>query len=456
MEAMSQSKISIFLCIFFIYFGIMFQNALYYKIYSSMKLNNTNKVSVIVNNSNAKNYFTLSDINFLKNKLKSENILAMSEIKEKVSFEGRDIDSNILGVSSSFNNFYNVNISTGSFLNESSINENEFCAVLEDRLAYKLFGNENVEGLKIKIFDKNFKIVGVIKRDSGIVQNISDDGFDKVYIPLKTLIKLDEKAKISYLQFQDLDAGTSVKSKDKAISLLDGLGKDYKQYKITDYNREKKLMEQKPLILCFILGGLCIWSFLKYLKNIFNEAGKIFITNIKKEYFIDIVKNNKRNLLIYVFKIVLTVFAILVFWRLIKFDIYIPSRYIPDEIINISYYKDIILDSIKKGINGREFLNSFIEIKFAKINMLINAFTIVTIFSIFILNSSIKGLLNISKDVTLLAAYCSKCSIAALLLITAIFMWLQVPIITGLKSLFIIWSFLFITVVVQGVKTNSI
>lgn len=58
--------IGIFICIFFIYFGIMFQSALVSRISNSMKLNDGNKVSVITNRSNTINHFTLSDIRFMK------------------------------------------------------------------------------------------------------------------------------------------------------------------------------------------------------------------------------------------------------------------------------------------------------------------------------------------------------------------------------------------------------
>lgn len=453
---MKSVYIGIFICIFFIYFGIILENALVSRISTSMKLNDGNKVSVMVKRQNTINYFTLSDIRFMKNKLKDEDIFTMSEAKAKVYFEGRDIDSKILGVSSNFNKFHNVNVSTGSFFTESIYKENEFCVVLEDKLAYKLFGNENVVGLKVRIFNKDFKIVGVVKRDSTIIQNISNDGLDKVYIPIETLIKLDETTKISYLQFQDLNNDAQVKGKDRVIGLLNGIGKNENLYKIIDYSKEERLMRQKPLILCFVLGGLCIWNFLKYLIKILREVKGFFITNIKKEYLLDVVIKNKKQFLIYILKLVLGFLGILVLWKLIKFNLYIPSNYIPDELINISYYKYIFQDSIKANIESREYLIPFIELKFMKANMLINILSIMVIFSGFILNTFVREFLNKSRDVILAVQCCGKCSIVALILTAIISMAFKMQFIIDLKILFIIWSFLFMRVIVQAKNTYFI
>lgn len=442
--------IGIFICIFFIYFGIMFQSALVSRISNSMKLNDGNKVSVITNRSNTINHFTLSDIRFMKNKLKDEDIFAMSETKGKVYFEGRDIHSKILGVSSNFNKFYNINVSTGSFFTEGICKENEFCVVLEDKLARKLFGTENVVGLKVRIFHKDFKIIGVVKRDSTIIQNISNDGFDKVYIPIETLIKLDETRKISYLQFQNLNNDVQVKGKDRVIGLLNGIGKDEKQYKIIDYSKEEQLIKQKPLIMCFVLGFTCIWNFIKYLIKILVEVKKFFIANMEKDYLLDVVIKNKKCFLIYILKIVFGVLGIFIMWKLIRFNLYIPSNYIPDEFINISYYKDIFQDSIKANIESREYLIPFIELKFMKTNTLINILSIMVIFCSFILNTFVREFLNKSRDAILAVQCCGKCSVVALILIAIIFMTFKIQFGIDLKILFIIWSFLFMRVIVHA------
>lgn len=432
--------ISIFLSVFLLYFGIMFEYSLVYKVDNFLKFNDNNKISVIVNNFNEANFFNLSDINFLKNKAGNENILAISEVKGKIYSEGRELEGKVLGVTSNLNKFCNIDMVTGNFFNES---DNEYSAVIEDKLAYKLFGNENVKGLRMKILDKEFKIAGVIKKDSDIVQTTGEDGYDKIYIPLSTLIKINSKAQISYLQFQNLNGGTPEKDKDIVISLLTTLGKNQQQYKIIDYSTENRLMKQKPLILIFILGALCIWNLFKYLKNMIIQIVRIFNLNLKNEYLLEIIKKHKKELFIYLLKISFIISAMIIFWKLIKFDAYIPAKYIPDEIIDISYYLDLFKLGIKQGMNSRAYLISFMEQKYINANILINISFAITLGSIILIDSSVKRLFALCKDYTFVSTYCVKYSVIALILIGIIFTGLKISIITDFKYLIVIWLFIF-------------
>lgn len=452
MKNIKKFYIGIFLCIFFIYFGTIFQDILSKKVNLLLKLDNTNKASIVVNNTNSMSYFNLSDINLLKKKLKNEKLFAMSEIQGKVNFARRDVDAKIIGVTSNLNEFYNVNINEGSFFNESIEKENKFCAVLEDKLAYKLFGNVNVRGLKIKLLDHDFTIIGIIKRDSSIVQKISDDGLEQIYIPLETLMNINKNSKISYLQFKDLYEGTSGKNKDKVINLLSEIGKNKDEYMIIDYNIEKKIMEQKPLILSFILGIFCIYVCFKYLIKNIKTIFHFLKNEAKKDYFLNIIKKNKILLLKHIITIVFMVFSMFIIWKWIKFSLYISPKYIPDELINWSYYEHIFNQFVKESINNRIYLNPFIDLKLIKTNRVINLLFILTFISILIFNNLIKRILKI-KNITKIVSYCATCTVIALLIISFICIRAKMPLTTDMKILFILWIFIFTKIIVYDCES---
>lgn len=442
---MSNKKInyiSIFLCVFFILLGITGEEALIHKINILLKLENTDKVTVAANNRAVENFFSVSDLKFIKNKIGGTELFAMSDTKEDITYGRRSLDARVLGVTSDFGKFYDINLSNGNFINEDG--EDEFHAVIEDRLAYRLFGNENVEGLKIKILNKDFKIIGVVKRDNSIIQNLSEDGLDKVYIPLQAMVKLDDKAKISYLQFQNFDVNVSQKGEEMVINILGQIGKDSKQYLITDYSEEKKLLEQKPLIFCFVLGVYCIYSCVMYIKSCTAKIIKIFSSNIKQEYLAGILKKYKKTLCMYTAKISIAILSILILWNLIRFDLYITAKYIPDKLIDIAYYENILQDVVKESINNEEYLKPFIEFKFFRTNEFINVLNLLITISLVSLNFLIYKFITLFEDVVFLVRYSGICVIASILLIDIILIKVNLSIENNLKYWLIIWLFIFV------------
>lgn len=447
--------VGIFLCIFFIYSGVTVEHSLVHKIITLLKLQNTNKITVAVNNIQAADSFDLWQVKLIKSKLKAEELFAMSEAKEDVTYDNRCVECKVTGISPNLENFYDISISTGSFINESTSKENKFCAVIEDRLAHKLFGNENVEGLKIKILNKDFKIIGVVKRDSNIIQDLSEDGFDKVYIPIETLTEINSKAKISYLQFQNFDSNISEKNKERVVNLLEGIGKSSKKYSITDFNKEKKIMEQKPLILSFALGIYCIYFYAKYVKNRVFKIFNIFIIGTKEEYFLNLLKKFKKSIIIYLIEIIAAILTACILLYIIKFDLYIPAKYIPDKIIDIAYYKNVFRDMVKENIISMDYLKPFMELKFMKVNMLINILSVLIITSMFVLNNFIRRFLFVNKDAVKLIRCCGRFSILGVIFTGCVIERGNCPFVMSLKYWLVIWIFIFTKVLVQALDIKN-
>lgn len=72
-------------------------------------------------------------------------------------------EASVLGVGGDFFLFHPMQLRSGSFLKESDLMQDR--VVLDEELAWILFGSPNVAGLEVRIADKPFYVAGVIRRD---------------------------------------------------------------------------------------------------------------------------------------------------------------------------------------------------------------------------------------------------------------------------------------------------
>lgn len=102
---------------------------------------------------------------------------------DRISWEDKKADVNFNGVSAEFLDVDNGEIEEGRFFTKEEELSQIKVVVLGNKIADKLFGDQNPLGEKIKIKNSNFTIIGVLKaKGGGLTQNQDEE----IYVPIKT------------------------------------------------------------------------------------------------------------------------------------------------------------------------------------------------------------------------------------------------------------------------------
>jgi len=127
------------------------------------------------------------------------------------------------------------------------------------RIWLRLFlHNCNVVGLEIELYGRKFKITGVAEADHSLIGTLTDRGYGTVYLPVKKLLDLEADSRITSLEVETKDAGTTGLNAAVLETALTSISQDPANYKIIDYNVAGLLMEQENLLRNFAAGTVAI------------------------------------------------------------------------------------------------------------------------------------------------------------------------------------------------------
>lgn len=102
---------------------------------------------------------------------------------DRISWEDKKADVNFNGVSAEYLEVDNGEVEKGRFFTKEEELSQVKVVVLGNKIAEKLFGDQDPLGEKIKIKNSNFTIIGILKaKGGGLTQNQDEE----VYVPIKT------------------------------------------------------------------------------------------------------------------------------------------------------------------------------------------------------------------------------------------------------------------------------
>jgi hypothetical protein len=322
------------------------------------------KISVCAKNQldpQGSNLFTAKDMDRIQETLNNRMITYTIQTTLPVSFENASISARVIGTNSFYSMFHDVSIKSGGFLTQESQDRGETVAVIEDELAWKLFNTDNAVGNQISIFDRTFKIIGVCSKEHSIIAKLYDDGNANIYIPSKTFSDLDKNAGISCFEAATDDDSTLGRNESEITRAIQTTGKNPSAYKITDYNIQRALMEQKPSIVVFLMGIITILGLLLYIKTVFIHLISFFKSESSTNYFSNIVRRNALFLLLSAGKAVLALLFVFFLWQCIRFKLYINPVYVPDELIDVSYYFSLLKDYLQQNAIDKGYIAPYSE-----------------------------------------------------------------------------------------------
>ena len=314
-------------------------------------LHKTNKITATwLSNANQpeEGSFSLKDMRQLTQyNLRDYDLAYAMEALTSAAYQKKQSPARVLGVNDRYDQFHHINLRSGCFLTFEQ--ENQQVAVIDEGLAQALFQNCNVVGRKIELYGREFKITGVAWTDHSLIGTLTDRGYGTVYIPVKILLELKADSRITSLEVETRDAGTTGLNAAVLETALASIGQDPANYKIIDYNVAGLLMEQENLLRNFVAGTVTMVMVFSLLSRKIRGIYHFCRLRLRDKYWSEMIKGDAARLVLSMAEVLALVAVLLLLWKLIRFTLYIPPENIPNELIDVSFWADLI----KKGIQTR-------------------------------------------------------------------------------------------------------
>lgn len=228
----------------------------------------------------------------------------------------------------------------GNSITEKNIKNENKVAVISSSLALKLFFNTDAVGKTITLNDEVYTICGVIQESENIINSLSSDGKQRIYIPYTC-----------YSEYENCDVYTiSYDNSASSAPLIEQM--KLSQYHSTNFSEKANVIRNFENIIFLILFiALCFLAL-----RLWYRICKKLIKDIKENLSENYILNSLKSIPIKYVLLAITAFGIpvvlLIIFFLSDFSIFIISKYIPyDNIFDVSYYLNTIIENSNMANN---------------------------------------------------------------------------------------------------------
>ena len=269
--------------------------------------------------------------------------------------------------------FTGLEIVRGAFFPAESCKYGQNAAVISEKLAKELFKSYDILGEEFELAGQQYMVTGIYSNKSSIISLLGSDGAQRVYVPYESLNQ-PKGAVIKTIMIHDDDiASNTFREREVADIIRKNVMVNPETYRITDFYNTEILSQHKGLVI-FLTGlSLCCFIAAWLFRHI--RRCVVFLRSKSRDlYFGEVLKAEKLFAVKYVFAAVAAVGCIVLIWSAIKFRLYIPPEFIPqDNVFDIRFYAERITDAIALHNSSYGYIPSQYEIDFNNV-MRINAF----------------------------------------------------------------------------------
>lgn len=279
---------------------------------------------------------TIADIEKLSERISFDGVSFCAELEE-TSVKAETVLPVL--TNESYFEIYNHKLIGKGFTKENMENKDKV-AVIESSLALKLFFNTNAVGKTITLNDEVYTICGIINEDENIINSLSSDGKQRVYVPYS-----------SYKEYKNCDVNIiAYDNKSFSAPLIEQM--NLTQYHPTNFSEKANVIRNFENIIFLILFiALCFLAL-----RLWYRICKKLIKDIKENLSENYILNSLKSIPIKYVLLAITAFGIpvvlLIIFFLSDFSIFIISKYIPyDNIFDVSYYLNTIIENSNMANN---------------------------------------------------------------------------------------------------------
>lgn len=285
---------------------------------------------------------------------------------------------------------YGQKLNGNSITEENIKNENKV-AVISSSLALKLFFNTDAVGKTITLNDEVYTICGVIQKSENIINSLSSDGKQRIYIPYTC-----------YSGYENCDVYTiSYDNSASSAPLIEQM--KLSQYHSTNFSEKANVIRNFENIIFLILFiALCFLAL-----RLWYRICKKLIKDIKENLSENYILNSLKSIPIKYVLLAITAFGIpvvlLIIFFLSDFSIFIISKYIPyDNIFDVSYYLNTIIENSNMANNlaltGDTFLINLYSGSFSVLVWLLLIFALFSVVLFSIVNIIINRIILLVQN----------------------------------------------------------
>lgn len=279
---------------------------------------------------------TIADIEKLSERISFDGVSFCAELEE-TSVKAETVLPVL--TNESYFEIYNHKLIGKGFTKENMENKDKV-AVIESSLALKLFFNTNAVGKTITLNDEVYTICGIINEDENIINSLSSDGKQRVYVPYS-----------GYKEYKNCEVNIiAYDNKSFSAPLIEQM--NLTQYHSTNFSEKANVIRNFENIIFLILFiALCFLAL-----RLWYRICKKLIKDIKENLSENYILNSLKSIPIKYVLLAITAFGIpvvlLIIFFLSDFSIFIISKYIPyDNIFDVSYYLNTIIENSNMANN---------------------------------------------------------------------------------------------------------
>jgi len=179
-------------------------------------------------------FIKVSDVDAVRERLGSRIVAATAVMNsfDRMRVEGRERDVAIIGTDQYYPAVRNLDLLSGRFFDESDVRQRNHVALLMQKLAKQLFGNENAAiGKTIKLHGLEFSVIGTF-REKVETFNLGELNGENVLIPITVLKYFAQIERIDPMYVQARSSGDVEPLTNAVRAVLEGRHRPGARYSV--------------------------------------------------------------------------------------------------------------------------------------------------------------------------------------------------------------------------------
>lgn len=156
------------------------------------------------------------------------------------------ISARAVGVGGDFFLFHPMKLLSGSFFDGNDLNEDGI--ILDEEVAWKLFGSYEVVGMEVRLGDASYPIRGVVRREEGHFSKAAEENTPTVFVSYK-LLQNGQEAEVPIETYELLIQSPVTGFGESALKEAMGIGED--TYEIVENSTRFSIRHRFELLKAF-------------------------------------------------------------------------------------------------------------------------------------------------------------------------------------------------------------
>lgn len=263
-----------------------------------------------------------------------------------IGTDDRSTSAEIYAVSGAFQDFHHMDMLYGSFLPRAETGAT--AAVLDNALAYRIFGTENAVGMEVTFSGQSFQVCGVYRADDSILGLMSGGGQFRAYLSGYDLIATD---KLAIGGFEAIvPGGAPGESLSKLKTAMQTLNISASAFLFRDITEQQQLDAEVSVLPSAVLALSAMIMLLVFFIRAARGIARESLTILRDGYMRDVW-----GALLWQFtELILLLGASAglagILWSNVNLDFILPAKYIPSSWIDLSFYTALIQSESQAAI----------------------------------------------------------------------------------------------------------